>query len=110
MSTQHDPWQAPSLPRAHPSGPAPARLPGGPQGRRHGVRHSLRTSLGLGLVIVLLGQPRRVRDRLGPLGPAPRPRVLCAFGYRVLGDDRQRPALALPRRPASASPRSPMAA
>ena len=70
MSTQHDPWQAPSLPRAHPSGPAPARLPGGPQGPPRGVGRGLRTSLGLGLVIVLLaslGGSAIASDRSGQL-------------------------------------------
>ena len=70
MSTQHDPWQVPSVPHAHPSEPGPARLPGGPQGRQHGVRRRLPTSLGLGLVIVLLaslGGSAIASDRSGQL-------------------------------------------
>ena len=70
MSTQHDTWHAPSVPRAHPSEPEPYRLPAGPQGRAHGVRRLLPTSLGMGLVIVLLaslGGPAIASDRSGQL-------------------------------------------
>ena len=70
MQTQHDTWHAPSVPHAHPSEPGPSRLPAGPQGRHHGVWRGLQTSLGMGLVIVLLaslGGPAIASDRSGQL-------------------------------------------